>query len=35
MEIRVTGPAREKLNKAFSESEFREPALRVVFSGFG
>lgn len=35
MEIKITPPAREQLNKAFSESEFQEPALRLMFAGYG
>ncbi len=35
MNITITASAREKLNKALTESEFHKPALRVVFSGFG
>ena len=33
--IQVTDIAREKLSRAFSESDFLKPALRIMFAGFG
>jgi hypothetical protein len=35
VDIKITDAARLRLKKAFSESAYKNPALRVVFSGFG
>lgn len=35
MSIIVTDSAKESLAKAMQDSEFKKPALRVMFSGFG
>ncbi len=35
MNIKITEMAREKLSHVFSDSEFTNPALRLIFSGFG
>jgi hypothetical protein len=35
MNISITDVAREKLAKAFSELKIQNPALRILFKGFG
>ena len=35
MNIKISDIARERLEKALSESEFKKPALRVIFAGYG
>jgi Fe-S cluster assembly iron-binding protein IscA len=35
MNINITETAKEKIDKAISESEFQSPALRVIFAGYG
>jgi Fe-S cluster assembly iron-binding protein IscA len=35
MNIKITETARERLDKALTESEFQNPALRIIFSGYG
>jgi Fe-S cluster assembly iron-binding protein IscA len=35
MSITITDNARKKLSAVMRESEFRNPALRVTFEGFG
>jgi hypothetical protein len=35
MNIKISDTARERLEKALTESEFQKPALRVIFAGYG
>jgi hypothetical protein len=35
MNITITDVARENLGKAFSEMKIQNPALRILFKGFG
>jgi hypothetical protein len=35
MNVTITSLAREKLAKAFSELRYQNPALRILFAGFG
>lgn len=35
MSVTITDIAREKLKEAMKGAEFKNPALKIIFSGFG